>query len=62
MSWKNKTWISFDTETTGKYPLGSEVCEIAAVKWKDGKIIDEFQSFCAISEPMGEESSALQVN
>jgi DNA polymerase III subunit epsilon len=52
--WKNATFVSFDTETTGAYPLESEVCEVAGVKWKDGKIIDEFQSLVKISKPMSD--------
>lgn len=38
------TFIGFDTETTGKYPLETEVCEIGAIKYRDGKIVDEFQT------------------
>lgn len=54
-SWKNEVLIGFDTETTGKYPFESEICEIAAVKYHRGEVIDQFQSFVAISRPMGEE-------
>lgn len=50
--WTQATYVSFDTETTGAYPLESEICEVAAVKWKDGIIIDEFQSLACISKPM----------
>lgn len=57
--WQDLTWVAFDTETSGKYPLGAEVCEIAAVKWRDGKVIDEFQSFCQVSEPMSDEVIAI---
>lgn len=55
MSWKDVTWIAFDTETTGKYPIESEICEIAAVKWKGGKEIDSFRSLIKPSSPMGQE-------
>lgn len=42
--WKDLTFVAFDTETTGQYPLTSEFCEVAAVKWKGGKVIDTFSS------------------
>lgn len=52
-SWKEETWVSFDTETTGQYPFQAEFCELAAVKWKGGEIVDTFQTLvkpsCIIS-------------
>lgn len=36
--------IAFDTETSGAYPLESEVIELGAVKWFQGKIVDKFQT------------------
>ena len=42
--WKDSTFIAFDLETSGKYPLESQICEIGAVKWRAGKIVDEFQT------------------
>ena len=50
----SQTIIAFDTETSGQYPLQAEVCEIAAVKWSQGKVIDTFSSLVKVSEPMGE--------
>ena len=35
--------VAFDTETSGAYPLESEIIELGAVKWVNGKIIDRFQ-------------------
>ncbi len=52
--WKHQTFVGFDTETTGRFPLVAEIVEIAAVKWRDGKIIDKFESFVRPSKPMGE--------
>lgn len=42
--WDEFTYVAFDIETTGAYPLESEICEVAAVKWQGGKIIDEYQT------------------
>lgn len=52
--WPQGTFVSFDTETSGAYPMDSEICEIAAVKWKDGQIISQFESLCAVTKPMSD--------
>lgn len=52
--WNTVTWIAFDTETTGRYPVESEICEIAAVKWRAGKEIDSFASLIKPTKPMGQ--------
>jgi len=53
-SWKDFTYVSFDTETSGAWPLGDEICEIAGVKWRNGQVIDEFQSLVKVSKPMSD--------
>jgi len=58
-SWEEYTYVSFDTETSGKYPLLAEVCEIAAVKWKNGKVVDTFQTFCKTRLAMDEQVIAI---
>jgi len=55
MSLDQLTFISFDTETTGRYPIESEICEIAAVKFRGGEIVDSFQALIKPKVPMGEE-------
>lgn len=57
--WTQFDLIAVDTETTGKYPLEAEICEIAAVKWRDGKVIGEFQTLLKPSRPMSEEVIAI---
>src|SRR5690349_19013670 len=42
--WFEATFIAIDLETTGKYPLDAEICEMAAVKWRGGEIVDTFQT------------------
>lgn len=51
--WKDATWVAFDTETSGRYPIESEICEIAAVKWvyKDG-VGFELESFASLIKPL----------
>lgn len=43
-SWKNYPLVAFDTETSGPYAIESEIIELGAVKWKNGQIIDRFQT------------------
>lgn len=57
--WREMTLVGFDTETTGKYPLTSEICEIAAVKWRGGRVIDTFHTLLKPSRPMGAEVIAI---
>jgi len=40
---KSVTWIVFDTETSGAFPVGSEVIEIGAIKYVDGIESDQLQ-------------------
>ena len=53
-SWQDQIWIGFDLETTGKYPVEAEICEIAAVKWQNGKVIGEWSSLVKPSRLMSE--------
>lgn len=59
MPWPNLTYVGFDTETTGKYPLESEICELAAVKWRQGRIVERFTTLLKPSRPMGPEVMAI---
>lgn len=51
---KDMTVVAFDTETSGAYPLDSEICEIAAVKWQAGKVIDTFQTLVKPTKAMSD--------
>lgn len=44
--------VAFDTETSGAYPLESEVIELGAVKWYQGKIISKFQTLLKPSKEL----------
>lgn len=52
---QNFTFIAFDTETTGRYPLESEICEIAAVKFTNGQVVDTFTSLIKPTAKMSDE-------
>ncbi len=52
--WSEYEFVAFDTETSGAYPLGSEVVEFGAVKWKGGNEIAAFQTLLKPSERMGD--------
>jgi DNA polymerase-3 subunit epsilon len=58
-NWRDLDLVGFDTETSGKYPLTAEICEIAAVKWRGGKIVDRFEALIKPSQPMGAEVIAI---
>ena len=51
--------IAFDLETSGKYPVGFEICEMAAVKWHKGQVIETFESLIKPSKTMSEEVIAI---
>ncbi|RYZ88260.1 MAG: WYL domain-containing protein [Proteobacteria bacterium] len=42
--WTEHTFIAFDTETSGAYPIGCDIIEFGAVKWKDGKEVASYQT------------------
>jgi DNA polymerase-3 subunit epsilon len=51
--WRDATWVAFDTETSGRYPIESEICEIAAVKWTSvGGQPNELESFTSLIKPI----------
>ncbi len=58
-SWQNITLVAFDLETTGPYPLQSEICEIAAVKWRGGDVVGEYQTLIRPNDPMSDEVIAI---
>jgi DNA polymerase-3 subunit epsilon len=58
-SWRNLTLVAFDTETTGKYPLTAEICEVAAVKWRNGEVVETFSTLLKPTKPMGEQVIAI---
>lgn len=54
--WTEYPIVAFDTETSGPYPLESEIVELGAVKWYQGKVIDQFQTLLKPSKPMTQEN------
>ena len=57
--WSEYTYVAFDTETSGGFPLNSEICEIAAVKWRGGQVIDTFQTLVKITKQIPDEIIAI---
>ncbi len=58
-NWREATFVGFDVETSGKYPLAAEICEVAAVKWRNGVIVDKFQTLIATRFKMSDEVIAI---
>lgn len=52
MPWDRFPVVAFDTETSGAYPLESEIIELGAVKWFQGEIIGKFQTLLKPSKPL----------
>lgn len=44
--------IAFDTETTGAFAVESEIVELGAVKWVNGKVVDKFSTLLNPSQDM----------
>ena len=44
-SYKNETYCIVDIETNGNSPIKNQIIEIGAVKIKNGKVIDKFESY-----------------
>lgn len=51
--------VAFDTETSGPYPLESEIVELGAVKWHNGQIVERFQTLLKPSKPMRPDNIAI---
>lgn len=41
---RSSTFVAFDTETTGLYPGFDQIVEIAACRFENGTVIDEYQT------------------
>lgn len=51
---KDLSLVAIDIETSGSYPLDSEICEIAAVKWQNGQIVDKFSQLIKPTKKMSD--------
>jgi DNA polymerase-3 subunit epsilon len=58
-TWFESTFIAIDLETTGKYPLDAEICEMAAVKWRNGQVVDTYQTLLKPTLRMSDEVIAI---
>ena len=47
--WQEEIFCVVDIETNGSQPMRSQIIEIGALKWKNGEVIDRFESFAACS-------------
>lgn len=56
---RDLTWIVFDTETSGAYPIGSEVIELGAIRFKGGDVTDKFQILIKPKKPIPDEIIAI---
>lgn len=54
LPWNETPFVVIDTETSGAYPLSAELCEVAAVRIEDGKIVGEYSSLIKPTQTMSE--------
>ncbi len=47
--WREETFCVVDVETNGSKPNRSQIIEIGALKWRNGEVVDRFESFAACS-------------
>ncbi|MCA9401020.1 MAG: 3'-5' exonuclease [Candidatus Omnitrophica bacterium] len=60
MTFNNMEFVVFDVETTGLYPTkGDRIIELAAVKVKENKIVDTFDTFINPQREIPEESQKI---
>lgn len=57
--WQDATFVAIDLETTGKYPLDAEICEMAAVKWRGGQVVETYQTLLKPTLRMSNEVIAI---
>lgn len=53
--WRELTFVAFDTETSGAYPLGNEIVEVGLVRWQGGREVAAMDQLIRPDRPMGEE-------
>ncbi len=49
MPWRDETFCIVDIETNGSKPDRSQIIEIGALKWRNGEVVDRFESFAQCS-------------
>ncbi|WP_457598391.1 3'-5' exonuclease [Hydrogenimonas sp.] len=47
--WREERFCIVDVETNGSQPSRSQIIEIGALMWRNGEIVDRFESFAACS-------------
>jgi DNA polymerase-3 subunit epsilon len=54
LPWPEVPFVVIDTETSGAYPMSAELCEVAAIRVKGGKIEGEYSSLIRPTQIMSE--------
>lgn len=57
--WHQSSFVAIDLETTGKYPLDADICEMAAVKWRGGQVVGTYQTLVKPLYRMSDEVIAI---
>jgi len=54
--WSDYSVVAFDTETSGAYPVESEIIELGAIKWFQGEVVGKFQTLLRPAKPLTEDN------
>ncbi|MGH1468457.1 MAG: 3'-5' exonuclease [Bdellovibrionales bacterium] len=56
---KDTKFVAIDLETTGKYPLSAEICEVAMIKFDHTGVLERFETLVRPERGMTKESEAV---
>ena len=57
--WVELPWVVFDVETSGLDTKRAEICQLAAVRFEGGKVVDRFVTYCKTRGPIPPQAAAV---
>ena len=53
-NWREIPIVALDLETSGQYPINDDICELAAARYENGKVVDKYQQLVKPREKMSD--------